>query len=76
MQLNPNDPASFVFFTDNAAKGETLGFETDMRWLPTASLEFYANIGLLRARFDEFTTPLVDLTGRDPDDGIFLDDVT
>ena len=65
LQLNPNDPASFVFFTDNAAKGETFGFETDMRWLPTDSLELYANIGLLRARFDEFTTPLIDLTGRD-----------
>jgi outer membrane receptor protein involved in Fe transport len=65
LQLNPNDPASFVFFTDNAAKGETFGFETDVRWLPTDSLELYANVGLLRAQFDEFTTPLIDLTGRD-----------
>jgi len=65
LQLNPNDPASFVFFTDNAAKGETIGFEADIRWLPTDSLEFYANVGLLRARFDEFLTPLADLTGRD-----------
>jgi len=64
-QLNPNDPASFVFFTDNAARGSSIGFETDARWLPTDSLEFYANIGLLRARFDDFTTALIDLTGRD-----------
>ena len=64
-QLNPNDPASFVFFTDNAAKGKTIGFEADLRWLPTDTLELYANIGLLRAEFDQFTTPLVDLSGRD-----------
>jgi outer membrane receptor protein involved in Fe transport len=65
LQLNPNDPASFVFFTDNAAKGETFGFEADVRWLPTDSLELYASVGLLRAQFEEFTTPLIDLTGRD-----------
>ncbi len=64
-QLNPNDPASFVFFTDNAAKGKTIGFEADLRWLPTDTLELYANIGLLRAQFDQFTTPLNDLSGRD-----------
>jgi outer membrane receptor protein involved in Fe transport len=40
-QLVPNDPASFVFFTDNAAKGETLGLEADLRWFVTESLELY-----------------------------------
>lgn len=64
-QMNPNDPASFVFFTDNAAKGETIGFESELRWLPANAWELYANIGLLRAKFDKFATPLVDLTGRD-----------
>jgi outer membrane receptor protein involved in Fe transport len=65
LQLNPNDPASFVFFTDNAAKGETIGFEAELQWFPSEAIELYANIGLLRARFDDFATPLVDLTGRD-----------
>jgi outer membrane receptor protein involved in Fe transport len=63
-QLNPNDPASFVFFTDNAAKGETLGLEADLRWFVAESLELYANVGLLDATFDEFVTPQVDLSGR------------
>jgi outer membrane receptor protein involved in Fe transport len=63
-QLVPNDPASFVFFTDNAAKGETLGLEADLRWFVTESLELYGNIGLLDATFDEFVTPQVDLSGR------------
>ena len=63
-QLIPNDPASFVFFTDNAAKGETLGLEADLRWFVSATLELYANVGLLDATFNEFSTPQVDLGGR------------
>jgi iron complex outermembrane receptor protein len=64
-QLVPNDPASFVFFTDNAAQGETTGLEADLRWLPNETWSVYANLGVLRARFDEFVTPQVDLGGRD-----------
>lgn len=63
-QLVPGDPASFVFFTDNAAKGETLGFEADLRWYPSDAWMLYANVGLLDAKFDEFQTPQVDLSGR------------
>ncbi len=65
VQLDPGDPASFVFFTDNAAEGETLGIEADLRWLPSESWELYANIGLLDASFDEFVAPEGDLSGRD-----------
>ena len=64
-QLNPNDPASFVFFTDNAAKGKTVGLEADVRWQATNALELFAIIGLLNAEFDEFVTPQVDASGRD-----------
>jgi iron complex outermembrane recepter protein len=64
-QLNPNDPASFVFFTDNAAAGNTIGLEADLRWIMSEALEIYMNVGLLRARFDKFTTPQVDLSGRE-----------
>ncbi len=63
-QLVPNDPASFVFFTDNAAEGKTLGFESDIRWFIGETWELYANVGLLDATFDEFVTPQVDLSGR------------
>jgi len=64
-QIDPNDPASFVFFTDNAAEGRTIGFEGDMRWYPTDAFEIYANIGLLAAEFDQFETPQVSISGRD-----------
>ena len=64
-QLIPNDPASFVFFTDNAAEGSSIGLEAEALWLATEKLQLFANIGLLRAEFDEFNNPLVDLAGRD-----------
>lgn len=64
LQLVPGDPASFVFFTDNAAEGETLGVEADLRWLLSDSLELYANVGLLDTSFEEFMAPQGDLAGR------------
>jgi iron complex outermembrane receptor protein len=63
-QLVPGDPASFVFFTDNAAEGRTLGLEAELRWFVSEWLELYANLGLLDAEFEDFVTPQVDLSGR------------
>jgi len=63
-QLDPGDPASFVFFTDNAAEGETLGFEAELRWFPNEAWELYASLGLLDAKFEKFETPEVNLDGR------------
>ena len=63
-QLIPGDPASFVFFTDNAAEGRTLGLEAEFRWSVSEALELYANVGLLDAEFEDFVTPQVDLSGR------------
>jgi iron complex outermembrane receptor protein len=63
-QLIPGDPASFVFFTDNAAEGRTLGLEAELRWSVSEALELYASVGLLDAEFEDFETPQVDLSGR------------
>jgi iron complex outermembrane recepter protein len=63
-QLVPGDPASFVFFTDNAASGSTQGVEADLHWLPNEAWSAYLALGLLDARFDRFETPQVDLDGR------------
>jgi outer membrane receptor protein involved in Fe transport len=64
LQLVPGDPASFVYFTDNAANGKTLGAEVELRWFPSNGLEIYANLGLLDASFDTFVAPQGDLAGR------------
>jgi outer membrane receptor protein involved in Fe transport len=63
-QLDPGDPASFIFFTDNAAEGKTLGLEAEIRWFPNEAWEIYTTIGLLDATFDRFETPQVNLNGR------------
>ena len=63
-QLIPGDPASFVFFTDNAAEGRTVGLEAEVRWSIGDALDLYANVGLLDAVFEDFVTPQVDLSGR------------
>jgi outer membrane receptor protein involved in Fe transport len=63
-QLIPGDPASFVFFTDNAAEGRSLGLEAEFRWSVSDALELYANVGLLDAEFETFVTAQVDLSGR------------
>lgn len=63
-QLDPNDPLSFVFFTDNAAKGRTAGLEAELSWRPDEAWQFYANVGLLNAEFESFTTSQVSLSGR------------
>jgi outer membrane receptor protein involved in Fe transport len=50
-QLNPNDPASFVFYTINDSDGgEMHGLEADLRWFATDALEIYASLGWLRSK--------------------------
>ena len=51
-QLNPNDPASFVFYTINdSTGGDMYGLEADLRWFASDALEIYASLGLLRSKF-------------------------
>lgn len=64
-QLVPNDPSTFVFFTDNAASGKNLGLELESRYRLSDQFSLYANVGLLDVTFDEFVTPEVDISGRE-----------
>ncbi len=50
-QLDPGDPLSFVFFTDNAARGENYGLEVSAGWRATPRLELSGAAGLLRTRY-------------------------
>ncbi|NNC78430.1 MAG: TonB-dependent receptor [Woeseiaceae bacterium] len=63
-QLIPGDPASFVFFTDNAATGKALGFETEIDWVISDAWRAYARIGLLNATFARYSNGATDLDGR------------
>jgi iron complex outermembrane recepter protein len=50
-QVDPSNPASFIFVTDNAARGENYGMEAALRWQATARLELDATLGLLHTRY-------------------------
>ncbi len=55
VQSDPEDPLTFVLLTDNAARGDNLGLESELGWNASRGLRFEATVGLLRARFLDYT---------------------
>ncbi len=51
LQLVPGDPLSYVFFTDNAARGRNYGLEASARLAATSRLGLEATLGLLRTAY-------------------------
>ncbi len=64
-QLDPGDPLSFIFVTDNAASGENYGAEITADWRPARSLRVSGTLGLLRSRYIGYRIGERDLDGRD-----------
>ena len=64
-QSDPTDPLTFVFITANAARGENFGAESQWAWQPVRAWRFAANLGLLRARYIDYTRADMNLSGRD-----------
>jgi outer membrane receptor protein involved in Fe transport len=64
-QLDPGDPLSFIFVTDNAARGANYGAELTAAWRPVPTLRFGGTLGLLRAPFIDYRVGARDLDGRD-----------
>jgi outer membrane receptor protein involved in Fe transport len=65
LQLDPGDPLSFVFFTDNAAEGYNYGLEAEVTWQIDPRWQLDANLGLLRTQYDRFDSPTAALSGRE-----------
>jgi outer membrane receptor protein involved in Fe transport len=65
VQVDPQNPLTFVLLTDNAARGENFGIESQLGYRPVASLRFGFNIAMLRARFLEYQLEGRNLAGRD-----------
>jgi iron complex outermembrane recepter protein len=65
VQSDPEDPLTFVLLTDNAARGDNIGLESELGWNPVRSLRFEATLGLLRARFLDYTLADRSLDKRD-----------
>ncbi len=64
-QLDPEDPLTFIYFTENAAEGYNRGFETDIRYQINADWGLEAGIGLLDTKIESYDGLDQSLTGRD-----------
>lgn len=63
-QLDPGDPLSFIYLTDNAARGSNYGLEGSLAKRFSAHWTLTAGVGLLRTRFSEYVVGGRDLAGR------------
>lgn len=59
-QIDPTDPLTFVFFTDNAARGYNYGAELDLNWQFARDWSVFASLGLLETKYREFASGPVD----------------
>ncbi|MEZ5515555.1 MAG: TonB-dependent receptor [Steroidobacteraceae bacterium] len=64
-QLTPGDPLTFVYFTDNAARGRNQGLEGSFDWRVTPRWSIDGSLGLLRAIYREYVNAGRDLAGRE-----------
>jgi outer membrane receptor protein involved in Fe transport len=65
VQLQPGDPLSFIYLTDNAARGENSGFEGSAHWAVSDRLTFTGTAALLRTKFIGYQYGDRNLDGRD-----------
>ena len=64
-QLDPGDPLSFIYITDNAARGENSGAELTAKWRPFNALRVGGTLAFLRSRYLDYQIGTRDLDGRD-----------
>jgi iron complex outermembrane receptor protein len=64
-QLDPGDPLSYVFYTDNAARGRNAGLEGSLAWQLRPSLALAATLGLLHSEYLGYRYGDRDLDGRE-----------
>jgi iron complex outermembrane recepter protein len=65
LQLEPNDPLTFVQFTDNAAAGENYGLEGTVQWRPSDSLLVDIRAAVLETRYIDYANGERNLDGRE-----------
>ena len=55
LQLDPGDPLSFMFVTDNAERGRHRGIEASLDWRATERLGVSAAVGILSTEIERFS---------------------
>lgn len=69
IQIRTDGSTDYTDYLANAAKGSYYGVESELNYYPTDTLHLFSNIGLLKAKFNEYTDPNpsnVDVNGRAP----------
>jgi iron complex outermembrane recepter protein len=64
-QLVPGDPLSYVFYTDNAARGRNYGLEASVSWQPVERVQLGATLGLLHSEYLGYQYGERNLDGRE-----------
>ena len=64
-QLLPDNPLTYVFFTGNAAHGDNLGLESELRWRPAPRWSLSASAALQSTRYLGYEADGLDLRGRE-----------
>jgi outer membrane receptor protein involved in Fe transport len=64
-QLDPGDPLSYVFYTDNAAEGRNYGLEASGSWRAWSALQLGATLGLLHSEYIGYMYGDRNLDGRE-----------
>lgn len=69
VQIRDDGSTDYTDYLANAAKGSYYGVESELNYYPTDNLHLFSSIGLLQAKFDDYTDPNpsnVDVNGRAP----------
>jgi outer membrane receptor protein involved in Fe transport len=64
-QVDPGDPLSYVFYTDNAARGRNAGLEGSIAWRIRPSVALGGTLGLLHSEYVGYRYGDRDLDGRE-----------
>ena len=64
-QLDPLNPATFAYFTENAAEGNMYGIDSEVKFRATDRLKFRFNGSLLKTNIYDYSTPSGSINGRD-----------
>jgi len=64
-QLDPEDPLTFIYYTENAAEGYNRGLETDIRYQINEDWGLEASFGLLDTEIESYNGLDQSITGRE-----------
>ncbi len=64
-QADPQDPLTFVYYTDNAARGQAYGLEGSIDWQATDRWQLSASLSLMESEYIGYALPDRVLDGRE-----------